>query len=166
MDIFSKIEDIYRLKSLKRAGWIRAGIDDVESVAAHSWGVAWLVLLLCPSEIDLHRALALALVHDIAEVKVGDITPYDGIDSGEKAKLEREAFIKLVKSFPRSADLIDFFLEYQEGHTAESAFVHWCDKLDMMLQAELYSAENPDKRFQEFIDSALNSMKKWATNRS
>ena len=39
-----------RLKRLKRAGWVRKGVPDPESVAGHSWGVSWLVLVLLPAD--------------------------------------------------------------------------------------------------------------------
>ena len=67
------------LKALPRAGWVRAGVRHPESVAAHSWGVAWLVLVLCPPALDRGRALAIAVAHDLPEVTVGDITPHDGV---------------------------------------------------------------------------------------
>ena len=51
-----------RLKEIERAGWIRAGVKRPESVAAHSWGVAWLVLVLSPKEINRDRAVAIAVL--------------------------------------------------------------------------------------------------------
>ena len=38
----------FELKSLRRSGWGRKNITDAESVAAHSWGVALLVLNTLP----------------------------------------------------------------------------------------------------------------------
>ncbi|MFT5458801.1 MAG: putative hydrolase of HD superfamily, partial [Myxococcota bacterium] len=57
------------LKALRRAGWVRAGVTSPESVAAHSWGVAWLVLVLLPRELNRERALTYALLHDLPEVR-------------------------------------------------------------------------------------------------
>ncbi|OYR56353.1 phosphohydrolase, partial [Halorubrum sp. E3] len=36
----------YDLKDERRTGWQLRGVDDPESVAAHSWGVAYLVVTL------------------------------------------------------------------------------------------------------------------------
>ena len=36
------------LKNVARAGWVRAGVESPESVAAHSWGMSLLALHLCP----------------------------------------------------------------------------------------------------------------------
>ena len=61
------------LKRLDRSGWVREGISNPESVAAHSWGVAWLVVALCPSDIDREKALMMAVINDIGEVRIGDL---------------------------------------------------------------------------------------------
>jgi putative hydrolase of HD superfamily len=66
-----------RLKFVKRAGWTRfAFIKDVESVSDHSWMISLLALSL-PKIDNFNRDLCLkiALLHDLAEVLVGDITP-------------------------------------------------------------------------------------------
>ena len=44
-----------QLKDVERTGWVRAGVNKPESVAAHSWGMATLALKLCPKELDLSR---------------------------------------------------------------------------------------------------------------
>ena len=63
------------LKHILRTGWVRAGVDAPESVAAHSWGMSILAMHLCPEELDRMRVLEMCLVHDLPEVEVGDLTP-------------------------------------------------------------------------------------------
>src|SRR5262245_31586095 len=78
-----------RLKALRRAGWVRVGVPaPVESVADHSWGVAWLVLALLPEGLDRGKALAYAVLHDLPEVRTGDVTPMDRVPKEEKARRE------------------------------------------------------------------------------
>lgn len=142
------------MKALPRAGWVRAGVRQPESVAAHAWGVAWLVLALCPPHVDRGRALALAVVHDLAEVRVGDLTPHDPVTAVEKRRREEEAFRELVAG---RADLEDLLREYLDASTPEGRFVRACDKLDMALQAAWYEAREPlDLR--EFVESALQRL--------
>ena len=43
------------LKQLPRTGWVRSGIHNPESVAAHSWGMAILALKLIPDGLDLSK---------------------------------------------------------------------------------------------------------------
>ena len=129
-------DDALRLKSLPRAGWIRAGIESPESVAAHSWGMAWLVMNLCPEGVDTERALKIALVHDLPEVIAGDITPHDGLSKSEKHSLEARAAEQLFTGRP---DLMALWQEYNAAKTPEAMFVKECDALDMALQALRYA---------------------------
>ena len=144
----------YGLKFLKRAGWTRTSVREIESVGSHSWGVAWLALLTCPDSLCLERVLELALIHDLAEVIAGDITPYDGIEASEKAERELTAFKKLTSDLPRAEHLLGLFGEYQECRTPEALFVHRCDKTDMKLQAEYYMRRQPELDLSEFVESA------------
>ena len=94
------------LKRLARAGWRRVGIESPESVAAHTWGVAWLVLLLLPDELDREKALTYAILHDFPEVRTGDVTPHDGLTREAKLQREEQAMTALCEGLPRGADLL------------------------------------------------------------
>ncbi len=133
------------LKDVQRQGWVNAGVEAPESVAAHSWGMAILALKLCPPELDLERVLTLCLVHDLPEVVVGDLTPHD--DRSSKAKDERAAMGQLA---PEWVPLLD---EYESQTTLEAVFVRSLDKLDMALQAERYMARS-ELDLSQFIESA------------
>lgn len=146
----ARLLEALALKALPRAGWVREGVQQPESVAAHSWGVAWLVLVLCPPHLNREQALAIAIVHDLAEVRVGDITPHDGVSASDKAQRESAAFSALNAGLP--VDLMPWVSAY--GQSPEGRFVKACDKLDMALQAQRYGAEQ-GLALQEFIDSAL-----------
>ena len=126
------------LKGVVRAGWIRAGVENPESVAAHSWGMAMLATQLCPGDLNFQRVLELCILHDVAEVRVGDITPHDGIAPEEKHRQETEA----IQEMGIEASAI--FEEYEAQETPESRFVRYLDKLDMALQAEIYESQNLD----------------------
>ena len=144
------LDEALKLKHTPRRGWLRAGVPQPESVAAHAWGVAWLALVLCPEELDQGRALALAIIHDLAEVKTGDITPHDGIDRAEKRRLERAAAASLFADHPR---LWALWEDYARQGSPEARFVHDLDKLDMALQARRY-AHVHQVNTSEFIASA------------
>ena len=141
-----------QLKSIDRAGWKRVGIEHPESVAAHSWGVTLLCSLYCPTNLDKERVLQIALVHDLPEIVVGDITPHDGISPTEKHAKEHHAATQLLPS-----SLLAFWQEYQEHQTEESIFVHSMDKIDMLVQAMTY-ANTHNKDTSEFINSARKSV--------
>ena len=145
------------LKDLPRAGWVNAGVENPESVAAHSWGVAWLAAVLCPKGVDRGVATTIAVIHDVAEVRVGDITPEDGVDAGEKSRVEHEATAQILAVLGGDESLLELWLDYERERTPEGRFVKACDKLDMALQASVYS-ENQNLDLSEFIDSALSRL--------
>ena len=141
------------LKHVDRAGWLRVGVEAPESVAAHSWGVAWLALALCPASLDLRRVLAMAILHDLPEVRVGDLTPHDGVPRAEKHARERFAAGALFAGRP---DLLASWAEYEQHETDEARFVHALDKLDMGLQAAVYAARGANT--DEFVQSAMAAL--------
>jgi len=94
----------------------------------------------------LSRVLSMCLVHDLAEVIVGDLTPHDNIRGEEKHRLEREAMLVMAPEW------VDLFDEYESASTPEAKFVKTMDKLDMGLQAIRYTEQDID--LSEFISSA------------
>ena len=140
-----QLKEILSLKNVLRTGWVRAGIPSPESVAAHSWGMSMLALKLAPKELDLARVLSLCIVHDIPEVRVGDLTPHD--DTSTKAADELKAMTEMAPEW------VALFEEYEQGKTPEAKFVKQLDKLDMALQAEIYQSKF-DIPLTEFIESA------------
>lgn len=141
------------LKALARAGWVRRGVPSPESVAAHSWGLAWLVLQLLPDELDRERALAYAVVHDLAEVRVGDITPHDGVSGEDKAAREVQAMRAMRTRWPRGEQTLALWEAYEAQADPEARFVRQLDRLDMALQALAYARAGAEG-MQEFVESA------------
>ena len=92
---------------------VRAGVDNPESVAAHSWGMAMLALRLCPTHLK-YQVLSMCLVHDVAEIVVGDLSPHDDIRQ-QKHELERAGMLKIAPQW------IDLFDEYEQGVSEEGS---------------------------------------------
>lgn len=129
-----------RLKQTPRAGWPLRGVADPESVADHSFRLALLALVLAPradEPLDRERCVAMALVHDLAECLVGDITPFDGVPAEEKQRREAEAMRHLAE---RAGDphLLELWREYDAAATPEARFVKELDKLETVIQAAEY----------------------------
>jgi len=144
----------YRLKHVDRAGWLRVGVAPAESVAAHSWGVSLLVLWFLPPDLDRQRALTYATLHDLAEARVGDITPHDGVPRAEKHRAESAAIDLLLAERP---ELAAAWRAYERQGDPEARFVRQLDRLDMALQAVAYhQAHGAEVR--EFVDSAASAI--------
>lgn len=142
------------LKDVDRAGWKRVGVAHPESVAAHSWGVALLALLRCPAGLDREKLLAMAILHDLAELRVGDLTPHDGVSKEEKHRRERAAMDDLLADRP---DLRAIWDEAEAGTSPEARLLKALDRADMGLQAERYADLGFDTA--EFTASAAAGMR-------
>jgi len=118
-----------------------AGITKVESVAAHSHGVGLVALALGPRvdpPIDVDRAVALTLVHDVPEAMLSDL-PRPGselLPDGAKREAEQAAARILL---PPLSDLAHTrFQEYASQETREARFARLCDRLHMGVMLVAY----------------------------
>ena len=134
--------EIVHLKQLFRKGWLERGVEPerCETVAEHTFGNAVLCLLLLHEhpELRAERVLRMALVHDLGEVYVGDITPNDNVPKQEKVRLETNAVSKILGKLPGGRELIADWQEYEEQQTPEAKFVKQIDRLEFALQASVY----------------------------
>src|ERR1041385_4155827 len=98
--------ELQRLKRLDRTGWSLRGLPNgTESVAAHSFGVSVTAMLLADKlighgvTINVENLLRIALLHDWAEVRGGDMprtaTLYFGSEVRKQA--ETAAFADVVQ---------------------------------------------------------------------
>lgn len=102
--------------------------------------------------------MKMALVHDMAEALVGDITPVDGVTKGEKSRRESTTMEYFTKSLlgrvnagMTGKELKDIWQEYEDGETLESKFVHDVDKIELILQMlEYEKAHNGKLNLGEF----------------
>src|SRR4028119_444796 len=104
--MFKVLLELQRLKRLDRTGWVLRGLaPGAESVAAHSYGVAFAAMLLADEvrargvEVDVERVLRIALLHDLAEARTGDMPRTMALYYGAEARraAERAAFDDMVR---------------------------------------------------------------------
>ncbi|MHC1591422.1 MAG: HD domain-containing protein [Candidatus Helarchaeales archaeon] len=140
-----------RLKQIKRQGWIEHDIsfDRIESVADHSFGVAFLLLVFSNKfGYSRERAVIGGIIHDLAEALVGDITPRSGISREKKFQLEKKAIEKL-DSLTKSK-LLDAWLENEKGEGEFQQIFRQIDKMEMLFQALLYETKNESEKLDDF----------------
>ena len=80
--------ELQRLKRLDRTGWVLRGFaNGTESVAAHSFGVSVIAMLLADEllaqgvVVNVERVLRIALLHDWAEPKIQRVARRPGRDA-------------------------------------------------------------------------------------
>lgn len=160
--LISAYFELCHLKQLYRQGWLRRGVppERCESVAEHSFAVAWLVMWLAQSrpELDANKALRMALLHDLGEVYAGDIIPGDGVSEAQKHRCEAEAVQRILSRLADAQGLIALWDEFEAGVSPEARFVRQLDRLEMGLQAAVYQRQGLIES-DEFFASARLALK-------
>lgn len=129
------------LHDLPRTGWILRGVRDPESIGDHVLATQFLVLALgarVEPRIDVERALALTLVHDVPEARIGDLprTAARLLPDGAKSAAEDRAAGELLT--PISDHALRLWDEVKAGGTREARFVKACDRLQLGVKLVAY----------------------------
>ncbi|BBG92947.1 Metal-dependent phosphohydrolase, partial [Prunus dulcis] len=120
--------------------------------------------------VDRDKCIKIALVHDIAEAIVGDITPSDGVPKAEKSRREQEALdqmCKLLGGGKIAEEIGELWMEYEGNSSPEAKIVKDLDKVEMILQALEYEKDQ-GKDLEEFFQSTAGKFqtdlgKSWAS---
>ncbi|KAF9893784.1 hypothetical protein FE257_009954 [Aspergillus nanangensis] len=165
-----------RLKTTKREGWRRFGITSGESISDHMYRMSIMTMLAPPTlaaRLNLPHCMKMALIHDMAESLVGDITPVDKVSKTEKARREAEVMDYISKSLLGGVpggmlsgeEILKVFNEYEANETLEAQFVHDVDKMELLLQMVEYERAH-NMNLSEFCHVAervqLPETKEWA----
>lgn len=131
LDFLSRIE---ALKSNGRHSVTVGGA--VETVAAHSWRLAVMALLLRDEfpELDMNRVVDMCLVHDFGEAITGDIPAFYKTEANEHT--EANAIDALLSTLPQreQARLADLFAEMEAQSSGEARLYKALDKLEAVIQ--------------------------------
>ena len=146
--------ELQRLKRLERTGWALRGLPNgTESVGSHTFGVCVTAMMLADEvrarglEVDCERVLRMALLHDWAETRVGDMpktaTSYFGADARRSA--EALAFADIVNGIGvAEAEYKSLFHDYEQRSSLEARLVKAADVIDLLVQA--YALERAGAR--------------------
>lgn len=131
LNFLSKLEC---LKTNGRHSTTRGGIT--ETVAAHSWRLAVLALLVAPefSEIDSNKLIRMCLIHDFGEAITGDIPSF--LKTKEHEATEENAVETLLTSLPQPQreELTALFREMDAHETQEARLYKALDKMEAVIQ--------------------------------
>jgi putative hydrolase of HD superfamily len=154
--------DAHRLKRIPRTGWVMRGVGGAESVADHSFGVAFISLILAEMldrPLDKAKLLTIALLHDLPESVVSDLpTPAAAhFPPGAKRKAEMEVLDELLRKLPSAEHWRAWWQEFEDGTSIEGQLVRDADRLDMLIQAHTYEQTTGNRWLEEFWPSSEDS---------
>lgn len=120
------------LKRTPRSGYQFLGHGS-ETVAEHSFGVMVLAFTLVRlnGRADLMKTLKLALFHDLAEARTGDL---NYMNKRYGTMNEALAMKDATSGLSFGAELMADWDEWHEGQTLEAALAADADQLDMILE--------------------------------
>ena len=107
-----------------------------ESVAEHSWRTSLMALLLGHEfpDADIHKVVAMCLVHDLGECFTGDIPVF--LKTDQDRETEDALLRQWVDSLPEevSKDLKELYREMEARETEEAKLYRALDKLEALIQ--------------------------------
>lgn len=157
VDIDTFIQSIFRLKKIKRTGWLAKGkILNGESIADHSYSLSALCMVFSDIlGLDTEKVMKMCIIHDLAESIIGDIMPGEIPDKEKKMK-ENKVMKSILFSLPVSVriDYFGIWKEFLLNGSKEAQLVHKVDKLEMLLQAREYLLQGyPNRYLEQFFKS-------------
>jgi len=131
------LDFLRRLECLKTNGRHSTTVGGVtETVAAHSWRLAVLALLIAAEfpEIDGNKLIRMCLVHDFGEAITGDIPSFLKTEAHEAT--EENAVQTLLSTLPepQRESLTVLFAEMDARETTEARLYKALDKLEAVIQ--------------------------------
>lgn len=163
---------LQNLKLSKRTGWFHHGVPAPESIADHMYRMAMLAMLVTDAELDVRKCVMMALVHDLAEAQVGDLTPMCKVDKEEKTRREHAAIEYLTRNLlvdtPAAQQIRALWDEYEARATPEARLVKDLDCFELCLQTYEYEQAHGIRDLQQFWLGAIPKIQNaqirgWAT---
>lgn len=109
-----------------------------ENDAEHAWHMAMMIYLLkeySNEEIDVAKAMMMALIHDIVEIDAGDTYAYDAQGLESQKDREKCAAQRIFGMLPddQRDELRALFEEFEEARTPEARFARAMDNFQPLL---------------------------------
>jgi putative hydrolase of HD superfamily len=120
------------LKEIPRSGYSFLGVGK-ESVSEHSYLTAFIVLLMTrlEPEVDALRMITMALIHDLAESRIGDL---NYVQRGYVTARETDALKHSLGNLPFAEEFIEIVNEFNREQTLESQLVRDADQIALLLE--------------------------------
>lgn len=146
---------VNQLKRVPRTGWLMRGVASAESVSDHTFGVAFVALVLAhmlEQSVDVAKVLTIALLHDLPEGILGDIPAPASRHFPPAAKhaAEEQILRSLFDGFLGADEWREWWQEFEEQASVEARLVRDADRIDLLIQAFVYEETTGNCWLEEF----------------
>ncbi|MFH2090934.1 MAG: HD domain-containing protein [Pseudomonadota bacterium] len=149
------------LKDINRSGYAFLG-SGKESIAEHSFMTALICFVMAKMDetLNIERLVTMALVHDLAEARTGDLNYVEKKYSNPD---ESKAISHLIKHISFGKDIKNLIEEFNQGRTKEAMLVNDADQISFILELKKQSdigAKGPEKWLPVVMERLKTSMGK------
>lgn len=135
-----------KLKEKVRTGWIEIGINKerLESVAEHIYGCLILAIAIDSEyklDLDMYKVLKMLTLHELEEIKMGDLTLRSGITKKEKIELGKKCVKDVTDGLFKQNEIEQLLDEFNAQLTKEAIFCYHIDKIECDFQAKVYDLQ-------------------------
>lgn len=124
--------EVRMLKDLNRTGYAFLGAGQ-ESIAEHSFTTAFLCFVMARLEanVNAERLISMALVHDTAEARTGDL---NYVHKHYNTVNESHAVADMTQRLDWAKDIPELIDEFNLGETIEARLANDADQLSFILE--------------------------------
>lgn len=172
-------EEMYKLKSTERAGWVKRKISHPESIADHILGTVYLAKQFLPDNVnefkeykgigdinkyehiyDKKRIINMLLIHDMGEAYIGD--KINKSEEDAKKENERFGYYAMLGTLPKLHGMNnnkEYWDEFFRQNTINAQIAYDIDKLEALIQANNYKKAGENIDLDEWIGSVRENVK-------
>ncbi len=172
------VDEVYMFKSIKREGWIRRKVVEPESIADHMYGCYMLGEFFLPNnayqcvdynipdvenyfEYSKEDILKMLLLHDLAEVRIGDIVTQEKVRKDVENENSFFDYYEFLCSFPHIYGLGNqkkAWDEFTENSTINAKIANDIDKIEPLIQAYIYKKSGNEIDLKDWEDYARKNV--------
>lgn len=140
-DLILFVKTCEKLKTELRHSWTNDP-NRQESVAEHTWMMSLMAVVLfdeIETQVDRLKTLKMIIIHDLVEVIAGDTPIWAKTESRDYYyQLEKKSLEEVLNILPDDSvartEIMDLWLEFEEGRTAEAKLSKAIDKSEVLIQ--------------------------------
>jgi 5'-deoxynucleotidase YfbR-like HD superfamily hydrolase len=143
------LDELYKLKGIKRVGWTSRGMANTESVPDHVFGTMLLARLLLPETnsdggklpngYDKEEVMRMLLIHELAEAYTGDRLPSEHSSVEEEGWFTKMETALTYRVFPGLENIHHDWHAFEYSDNLNARIARDLDKIENLVQLWMYA---------------------------